>query len=151
MRTGKIDKRFRAFRENYFGPLMKCDGYQQALDAQILSGPMSMGPIIANLSAVGAGVIPPIPGLVILSAAGVVTATLAKPIIGTDDGKVMVIITTTAQAHTITTPANGLNGNKSVATFTATIGNYMFLVAFNGSWFVLNVNTAAFAANVTLA
>jgi hypothetical protein len=155
MRTSKIDKRFKRVIEEIFGPSMKCDGYLQALEGQILSGPLSLGAITANLAAAGAGVIPPLPGLALLTAAGVVTATLALPIAGApsaggDDGKVICIISTTANAHTVTTPTNGLNKTLHIATFAATVGAYMWLVAFSGTWYVLNSNGAAFAANVTL-
>lgn len=148
MGDSRIIRRFNVTR-NYKGPVAKADGYLQALEAQILSGPLSMGPV-QLVAAVGANVLNPNPGLVMITAAGVAACTLALPIAGTDDGKVMGIISTTANAHTVTTPATGLNKTLHIATFAATVGAYLWLVAFNGTWYVLNSNTAAFANNVTL-
>jgi|SRR5882724_327726 len=54
-----------------------------------------------------------------------------------DDGKRLRVVSTTAQAHTITTAANKINGNKAVATFAAAIGNWIEFEAFNGIWYVV--------------
>ncbi len=62
--------------------------------------------------------------------------TLPLPTVGTDDGSVLRIISTTAAAHTITTPASGLNGALHIATFAANIGSAVELVAYNGSWYM---------------
>lgn len=64
--------------------------------------------------------------------------TLALPIPFLDDNKQVEIISTTAQAHTVTTPASGYNGSLHVATFTATAGSSLTLRAFGGSWYVPN-------------
>lgn len=82
-------------------------------------------------------------GTVTLSGAGVVAATLALPVSGEqsaggDNGKVLTIIGVSAQAHTVTTPAAGLNAASTTLTYQAAIGNGVQLVAFNGSWMVLN-------------
>src|SRR4051812_49252056 len=65
-------------------------------------------------------------GLVIITKAGVAAMTLALPVAGAqsaggDDGKVLRIISATAQAHTVTTPVAGLNGASTIATFAAAI------------------------------
>jgi hypothetical protein len=66
-------------------------------------------------------------------------ATLALPVAGADDGKILTVISTTAFAHTITTPASGLQpGNLHICTFTAAAGNYCQFTAFNGAWWVGN-------------
>lgn len=59
---------------------------------------------------------------------------------GGDDGKVLTILLTTAQVAVITVGAAGhgyVNGSKNVITFTAAIGNYIILEAYNGIWYVL--------------
>jgi hypothetical protein len=151
METMKVVKRI---SRKYFGPVDKMGGWTQALESQVASGPLSLGPNITNAAAVGANPINPVPGLVLLTAAGVVTATLPLPIAGPpgvgDDGKIICFISTTANAHTVTTPAGGLNKTLHIATFAAAVGAYMWLVAFGGSWYVLNSNSAAFVNNVTL-
>ncbi len=81
-------------------------------------------------------------GTVFLTKAGVAAMTLAAPVAGVDDGKILTVITTTANAHTITFAANGLNGNKTTITFGAVVGNQVELIAFNGAWFVRNPATA---------
>jgi hypothetical protein len=64
--------------------------------------------------------------------------TLALPTPGLDDNKQLEIISTTAQAHVVTTPANGFNGSLHIATWGAAIGNSLTIRAFNGSWYVAN-------------
>jgi hypothetical protein len=149
MKTGKIDRRFKPESFEYFGPVAKCEGWLQALENQSISGPIALG-AVQTMAAVGANVIAPVPSLVVLSAAGVATCTLALPVAGVDDGKVMCIVSTTANAHTVTTPATGLNKTLHIATFAAAVGAYLWLVAIAGTWYVLNSNSAAFVNNVTL-
>lgn len=64
--------------------------------------------------------------------------TLAAPIPGTDDNKQLEIISTMAQAHVITAPANGFNGSLHLATFAGAVGDAITMRAFNGSWYVAN-------------
>lgn len=124
-------------------------GYMLALEAQLPSQNLNGGPLQVA-SVVGANVLVPNAGTVLITAAGVAACTLALPVVGTDDGKVLMIVSTTANAHTVTTPALGLNKALHIATFAATIGAYMILLAYQGTWYVLCSNTAAFANNVTL-
>lgn len=81
--------------------------------------------------------------VVITKSSGAAVMTLALPVAGAqtaggDDGKVLRIVSTTAQAHTVTTPATGYNGATHIATFAANIGSAFELVAYNGSWYMLN-------------
>ncbi|SRR5229473_1168370 len=107
-------------------------------------------PVIA---AGAADVLPVADADVFLTRAGVDAATLAAPKAGVypagtavmqalgdaqDDGKVLRIISTTAFAHTVTTPANKINGNKLTATFAAAVGNNLVLIAFGGVWYVIS-------------
>lgn len=79
-------------------------------------------------------------GLVVINASGVDACTLANPIAGGygvgDDGKTLKIWVNTAQAHTVTTGAHGLNGNKNIATAAGALGNMLTLQAWNGVWLV---------------
>jgi hypothetical protein len=66
--------------------------------------------------------------------------TLAQPLAGAqnaggNDGMVMKIIALDAEAYVVTTSANGINGNKDTATWTAAVGNNMTLEAFGGVWY----------------
>jgi hypothetical protein len=54
-----------------------------------------------------------------------------------DDGKHLLIILATAFIDTITTPAGGINGTLHIITFTAVVGNFVELISFNGTWYVL--------------
>jgi len=56
------------------------------------------------------------------------------PSAGGDDGRRLVINSTTAFAHTVTTRSNGINGNKHVATFGGAVTDSLELVAYNGKW-----------------
>lgn len=80
-------------------------------------------------------------GNVWLTKAGVAAMTLALPIAGQpsaggDDGRELTILDTTGNAHTVTTPASGINGADHIATFGGTAGQVATLVAYNGSWWV---------------
>ena|SRR5438132_4117409 len=74
---------------------------------------------------------------VITKSSAAAVMTLAAPTAATDDGKVLRVVSTTAQAHTVTTPANKLNGNKLTATFGGAVGDCLDLIAYNGVWYVL--------------
>jgi hypothetical protein len=88
-----------------------------------------------------AGAIPVSSGTHSINGSGALAMTLAAPVAGSresggDDGKKLHIVAGTAQAHTVTTPANKINGNKLTATFAAAVGNGIELVANNGVWMV---------------
>ena len=85
--------------------------------------------------------------LVTLSKAGVGAYTLAAPTDGTDDGKVLTIISKTAQAHVVTSPVVGFNAKGSSGTLTGggAKGDTTVLVAIAGNWYVkdkVNVTVA---------
>lgn len=77
-------------------------------------------------------------GTAIITKSTAAALTLALPTAGADDGLVLRILSTTAAAHTITTPASGLNGASHIATFAGNIGSSVELVAYNGSWYMQN-------------
>lgn len=92
---------------------------------------------------VGAYVIGIKNGVVLLGGATPTTATLALPTAGLqsaggDDGKILTIVGITAQAHTVTTPAAGINGASTTLTFQPAIGNAIQLMANNGTWLAIN-------------
>jgi hypothetical protein len=65
--------------------------------------------------------------------------TLALPLPGPrssagDDGKKLTIIAATAHAHTVSAPADGINGADDTVTFAA-VGDFVELVASNGVWY----------------
>jgi len=87
-------------------------------------------------------------GVVIVTKGTAAALTLAAPTATTDDGKRLLIVTSTAAAHTVTqtTPGfNNLSTSGDVATFTAAVGNGMEVVAYNGIWYTVQLR------NVTLA
>src|SRR6266436_1908033 len=71
-----------------------------------------------------------------ITKAGVAAMTLAAPVAGADDGKVILVESNTANAHTIT--ATGLlqtgAAAVNVATFAASIGAMVKLMALNGKY-----------------
>lgn len=94
---------------------------------------------------------------VFVTTAGVDAMTLALPRAGVypagttvmqalgdpqDDGKRLLIRSTTAFAHTITTPALGVNGALHIITFSGVVTNFVELEAFNGSWWVIGSSGA---------
>jgi len=85
-------------------------------------------------------------GLAIITKASAAALTLAAPTAGTDDGKRLLIVTATAQAHTVTQTTPGFNNGgtaSDVATFTGAIGNGMEIVAYNGVWYTVSLRNVA--------
>lgn len=94
-----------------------------------------------------AGAISEKTGAVLIGSGGALAMTLARPLSGEDDGKILTITAITAQAHTVTNATPGFNAAGAagdVATFGGAIGDSMQLVAANGVWNVISLR------NVTL-
>jgi hypothetical protein len=74
-----------------------------------------------------------------ITTAGVDACTLAAPTAGTDDGKIIDIYSSTANAHTVTATGLFQDGSTTTdkATFAARAGCGISLMAFNGKWIVL--------------
>lgn len=81
------------------------------------------------------------PSVVALGTAGALAETLAVPAAPSNDGLTITAFAITAHAHTITTPANGINGNKHIVTF-ANVGDTVTLKAVNGEWYVESISGA---------
>lgn len=81
-------------------------------------------------------------GSYIITAAIIDAISLALPLAGQgfQDGRIIRIISTTAFAHVVTTPANGINGANHILTFGGAAGNSVTLEAYNASWYVLSLN-----------
>lgn len=112
------------------------------------SGTFAGGIIAPVQVAAASGAISQVTGVVAITAAGVAAMTLAVPIAGPasaggQDGAQLTIVAITAQAHTVTTPANGLNGTLHIATFTAAVGNAVTLTAYNGKWYATTLTGVA--------
>lgn len=86
-------------------------------------------------------------GVVMITKTGTLAAlTLAAPA-AADNGKRLVILSTTALAHTVTQTTPGFNNGSTasdVATFGAAIGNCFEVVAYGEVWYVVSLR------NVTL-
>jgi len=81
-------------------------------------------------------------GAVVVTKAGVAALTLALPTAGLPaaaghDGQILRIVDVGGHAHTVTTPASGLNGSVHIATFNGTVGSFVELIAYNAVWYVL--------------
>lgn len=88
---------------------------------------------VANYAASGA--ITQKSGIVTLSAASAEAMTLAAPTAGADDGKRLCIVSLTAFAHTVVGAAGYSGTANKTATFGATIGNMLRLIALGGVWY----------------
>lgn len=74
-------------------------------------------------------------GLVVLNKAGVIAATLAAPIA---NGQLLMIVSETAQAHTLDLATSGVNaGNADVGTFGGAIGDGVCLASHGDHWYVV--------------
>lgn len=88
-------------------------------------------------------------GFAVITTVGANLPTLFTPVAGTDDGKVLIVISTTAWAHIITATTNKIAGGGATAlgntlTFAAKEGAGVTLIAYNGLWYVRSL------VNVTL-
>lgn len=85
---------------------------------------------------------PLVPAIYQINKAGVLADTLAAPVSGNalDDGKVIYIVSNTANAHTVTATGLFQSGSAAVnlATFAAFAGAGMNLMALQGKWVVLS-------------
>ena len=117
-------------------------GGQLSPDAMLAAAVINLESRIGNVEVDSAsGAIASTYGTVFITKAGVAAMTLAKPIAGLPsagghDGQQLEIISTTANAHTVTTPSNGINGAHVTLTFTAAVGTNVILTAYNGTWYV---------------
>ena len=78
---------------------------------------------------------------------GVVAATLADPVATTDDYKRLTIINGTAHASTVTSASAFGNGGagEDVCTFSATVGDTLNLMAYQGKWYVMGSHQGTIA------
>lgn len=85
------------------------------------------------------------PGVSFIGSGGALAMTLASPTLA-QNGMVMYIIASTAQAHTVTYTAGFGGGTtaRDVATFGGAINDELAIIAVNGTWWVLSTR------NVTL-
>lgn len=85
----------------------------------------------------GDGAITITEGVVTLTKAGVLAATIASPTAGLDDFKRLTVISkgTAGSAHTLTSVAGAL-----VATFSGVIGDTIELIAYNGRWEIVGAH-----------
>jgi hypothetical protein len=102
------------------------------------AGAITLAPGVYNSTQTGA-----VSGCVDISGSTVLAMTLALPAAGPtsnggQDGTLMVIFAdTTSKQHTITTPANGIQGSLHVITMAAAAFSAITLMAYNGSWWVV--------------
>jgi hypothetical protein len=94
-----------------------------------------------ELTADGAITIPC--GFVVLNKAGVLAATLAAP---TYDGQWLVIVSETANAHTLDLATSGVNGGSAdVGTFGGAVGDGVSLFSLGGHWYSFGGTNVTFA------
>lgn len=77
----------------------------------------------------------------VLTKAGVNAMTVAVPTATTHDGVTITVVSTTANAHTVTATTVGFNATDAagdVATFGAAVGNSFTFMAYQGEWYILN-------------
>lgn len=77
----------------------------------------------------------------VITKAGVLADTLAAPVATTDDGKVLIITSATANAHTVTATGllqTGAAANANLATFAAQPGAGLTLMAYQAKWYVIS-------------
>jgi hypothetical protein len=92
------------------------------------------------------GAIPVQSGLVTLGGGSAQAYTLAAPT-AAQDGTTMTFSVVTAHAHTLTTPANKINGGADTVTFAA-VGDSITLRASNTVWYVVGASGTATLSEV---
>lgn len=80
-------------------------------------------------------------GVVYITKAGIAVLTIADPVATTDDGKTLTVISTTANAHTLSNGAgSGFNAGGAatdVGTFGGAKGDNIMITAYQGKWYVV--------------
>jgi len=81
------------------------------------------------------------------TSAGVVTATLAPPVAGTDDFKRLNIINFQTQTNLliVTEGFGGAGSGEDTCTFTNVLGSSIELMAYNGHWYITGQNNVGVA------
>lgn len=94
----------------------------------------------------GAGAIALIPGVSFIGSAGALAMTLANPALY-QNGMVMIIYASTAQAHTVTYTAGffGTTTSSDVCTMGGAIGDNLVIYAQNGTWRALSTRNCTIA------
>lgn len=92
---------------------------------------------------------PSTPASYVITKAGVYAGTLAAPVAGTDDGKVILFTSATANAHTITATGliqTGAGANLNQAALAAQPGAGITLMAYQAKWYVIgSVGTVTYS------
>lgn len=109
---------------------------------------VNRGDVAGPYATIGAdGAVTQKSGILIVTKAGVCAMTIADPVSGDpdaggDDGKVLTVVSATAQAHTLSNAAgSGFNAGGSgadVGTFGGAKGDHLTILAYGGDWYVLN-------------
>lgn len=88
-------------------------------------------------------------GLVVITKGSAAVITLADPVAGIDDSKVLHVYSNTAFAHTVTLTSGlaGVGAGADVGTFTAAAANRFAVFAYQGFWYLYG----GAAVNVTFA
>lgn len=96
------------------------------------------GATLAALGASGA-VDPHTSNRYVITKAGVAALTLAAPTVGADDGLEIDFLSTTANAHTLTSTGNFVDGaaHVNLATWSANAGGCIKIRAYQGKWYVV--------------
>jgi len=94
------------------------------------------------LAASGAMTVPLGNAAFAITAGAAAALTIPAPVVGTDDYKMLTIVSATAQAHTVTQGTVGFNakGASGVLTWTAAKGNSAILMAYQGNFYVVSLN-----------
>jgi hypothetical protein len=115
-------------------------------EAAILAMQAKMG--VQSLAAAD-GALPLVAGTVLVTKAGVCAMTLAAPTTAMN-GQRITVISTTANAHTLTATnliEDGVTGGaKDLATFAAFAGASIELEAYSGKWYVVSKNVVTITA-----
>jgi hypothetical protein len=115
-------------------------------EAAILAMQAKMG--VQSLAAAD-GALPLVAGTVMVTKAGVCAMTLAAPA-AANDGQRITVISTTANAHTLTATnllEDGITGGaKDLATFAAFAGASIELEAYAAKWYVVSKNVVTITA-----
>lgn len=114
------------------------------ITAPTVAGTLTGGQVDAVQHLTASGAATKEASTVIIDGAAALAITLVAPTAGApgtgDDGMIMRFIGKTAYAHTVTTPADKINGTDDKATFSAA-GDHITLIAYGGVWYTVDNNT----------
>ncbi len=113
------------------------------LEAAVFGGPDVAGTPYYEIEAASGAIGIKVGQAIITKSSAAAVMTLGLPTPTLDDNKILRVIATTAQAHTVAVDTNGFDGSAKLATFGGAVGDSMTMIAYQGVWYVITTRNVS--------